>query len=240
MKLSSLMYAFLGVLFLAASCSAPKKTEEQQADEPAEAVEETTEETPKPAMYAMTATHSVADFDTWLAGYNSGDSIRSANGLSGGTVHRHMDDSMMVTVSLFTSGHEAARAFVSSPELKAAMEADGVNSEPTIQFWDMQWVRPVSGDSTEFTQVIFGGHEVSDVPSWLELFQSHDSVRVANGVVALGVGTDADNPNYVGMYLAITDMEAATAMMQSEELAQKMQESGVIGEPQFTAMAVAQ
>ncbi|MFY0650537.1 MAG: hypothetical protein JXQ96_00820 [Cyclobacteriaceae bacterium] len=232
---------YAGVLLLAFACSSPKKTEETQAPEAKSESSEKAEmngssDAPK---YGMIITHEVADFDKWLESYNEASGMRTGNGLNDGTVHRHSDNPNMVTVTLFTSGHESAKAFATSQDLKFAMQQAGVTSEPEVSYWDLKWLRPGS-EEAEFKQAYLVNHDVSDVEAWQQLFEEHDSVRVANGSLAIVTATNSENPNNVGIYLGITDAEKSAVFLQNPELEEEMKKAGVIGAPTVTLLDVAQ
>ena len=73
-------------------------------------------------------------------------------------------------------------------------------------------------------------HEVEDGAHWLEAWSGEDSRRnmfMANGVANLHTFQSADNPNLTGVVLAVKDMEAFHAMLQSEEGKAAAAEDGV-------------
>lgn len=76
---------------------------------------------------------NVADYDSWRASYDAASDLRAAGGVQAAYVHRSIDDPNEITVSHIFASPEAARAFAGSPELKAAMQAGGVQGAP--QFW---------------------------------------------------------------------------------------------------------
>lgn len=88
---------------------------------------------------AALVTHGVADFDAWLAGYESADALRSENGIIGHAANRSIDDSATVVVYHQAESFDALRAFLGLPELKAAMATAGVTSEPIASFHTGGW-----------------------------------------------------------------------------------------------------
>jgi hypothetical protein len=238
MKTKKMIYAFLGMIFLTASCSSPKKTEEKIVDEepPKAAV---VEEETKVAVTAMVVSHSVTDFDKWLEGYNASEEMMKASGISNGTVHRHVDDPNMVTVTLFTKNHDSAKKYIQSEELKTAMKEAGVTSDPEISFWENIWAREPN-ESLQFEQAYMVRHDVADLDIWKKAFADHESIRIANGALALGSWVNADSPSNVGIYIAVTDADKMSTFLQSPELGEKMKESGVVGEPIVNLLNIAQ
>jgi hypothetical protein len=78
----------------------------------------------------MYVRHHVTDFAAWRKVYDAFDAKRREMGVTGQAVYRSIDDANDVTVTHdFTN---AAKAFASSPDLKAAMENAGVKGTPQI------------------------------------------------------------------------------------------------------------
>ena len=85
-------------------------------------------------MTTMFVRHPVADYAKWRRVYDSIGAMQKAGGVVAQGVYQSVDDPNDVTVTHEFSTIEAARAFVSSPDLKAAMEKAGVSGPPTIWF----------------------------------------------------------------------------------------------------------
>lgn len=63
-------------------------------------------------------------------------------------------------------------------------------------------------------------HEVDDVEQWLAAWRGEDSRHAlfkANGAAHVHTFTTANNPNLVGLVIAVEDMAALTGMLESEE-----------------------
>ena len=63
-------------------------------------------------------------------------------------------------------------------------------------------------------------HEVEDAERWLAAWQGEDSrhkLFMANGAAHVHTLQDPDNPNMTGLIIAVADMDALTAMLESEE-----------------------
>jgi heme-degrading monooxygenase HmoA len=76
--------------------------------------------------------HKVDDYAAWRKGYDAFESARTKLGVRGHAVYRDVDDGNDVTVWHDFDSLEAAKAFGSSNELKAAMKDAGVMVTPTI------------------------------------------------------------------------------------------------------------
>lgn len=85
-------------------------------------------------MTTMFVRHPVADYAKWRHVYDSIGAMQKAGGVVAQSVYQSVDDPNDVTVTHEFSTIEAARAFVSSPDLKAVMEKAGVSGPPTIWF----------------------------------------------------------------------------------------------------------
>jgi len=78
--------------------------------------------------------HDVTDYAAWRKAYDAFDAKRRKMGVTGQAVYRSIDDTNDVTVTHDFTNAEKAKAFASSPDLKAAMENAGVKGTPQIWF----------------------------------------------------------------------------------------------------------
>jgi quinol monooxygenase YgiN len=86
---------------------------------------------------AMIVMHKVKDYDAWRKGYDAFDAKRSELGITGHAVNQLIDDANHVIVYHQAEKIETLKEFMkSSDELKAAMKAAGVVSEPEVSFWN--------------------------------------------------------------------------------------------------------
>ncbi len=88
---------------------------------------------------AFILTHTVADFDRWLAGYDGADELRKANGIVGHAANRSLDDPSMAVVYHQAESFDALHSFLDGEDLKAVMENAGVTSEPQVSFYTGGW-----------------------------------------------------------------------------------------------------
>ena len=82
----------------------------------------------------MFVRHEVADYAAWRKGYNSFLPVQKKHGVIFQAVYQSADNPNDVTVIHDFHSLEEAKAFVTLPELKAAMEKGGVKGAPTIWF----------------------------------------------------------------------------------------------------------
>ena len=85
-------------------------------------------------MATLFVRHPVADYAEWRRVYDSIGAMQKAGGVVADSVYQSVDDPNDVTVTHDFATIEAARAFVSSRDLKAAMEKAGVSGAPAIWF----------------------------------------------------------------------------------------------------------
>lgn len=90
---------------------------------------------------AVLVTHSVADFDSWLVGYNAADEIRLAHGIIGHAANRSLDDPSLAIIYHQAESFDALRSFLANPDLRAAMEAAGVTSPLEATFLVGGWAK---------------------------------------------------------------------------------------------------
>lgn len=85
-------------------------------------------------MATLFARHTVADYATWRRVFDDLAATQKALGVTDTAVYRAADDPNDITVTHDFATLEAAMAFTSSAELKAAMRDAGVTSAPTFWF----------------------------------------------------------------------------------------------------------
>jgi hypothetical protein len=85
-------------------------------------------------MVRLFVRHSVDDYDAWRRTYDEFDKQRGPMGGTGDAVFQSVDDPNDVTLWHGFDTAEAARAFVSSNELRNAMQQAGVQGEPKVWF----------------------------------------------------------------------------------------------------------
>jgi len=80
--------------------------------------------------------HTVADYDTWKAGFDEHGATRREYGLTDAGLYRDVDDANNVTIVLTTDDVGRAREFVGSDDLRETMQRVGVVSQPDVWFTD--------------------------------------------------------------------------------------------------------
>jgi len=85
-------------------------------------------------MVRLFVRHTVADFDSWKSVYDEFDATRQTLGVRGDAVFCGATEPTDVTVWHDFDDLVAARRFVASEELAAAMRRAGVQSDPEIWF----------------------------------------------------------------------------------------------------------
>jgi hypothetical protein len=74
-------------------------------------------------------------------------------------------------------------------------------------------------------------HKVADYGRWKEAFDGHLGARKAAGEVGYRVMLSVDDPREVTVFLDWDSLDRARKFAASDDLKQKMQQSGVIGDP---------
>ena len=88
---------------------------------------------------AFVATHHVADFDAWLAGYDAAEEVRTSRGIIGQAVNQSIEDPSLAVVYHQAESFDTLRSFLESEDLKEAMHKAGVISEPQATFYTGGW-----------------------------------------------------------------------------------------------------
>ena len=86
-------------------------------------------------------THTVDDFDTWLAGYNGSEAeaMRKSGGIIGHAANQGVDNPSLALVYHQAESFDTLRALAASDELRAVMKDVGVNSEPEFSYHTGGW-----------------------------------------------------------------------------------------------------
>jgi len=74
-------------------------------------------------------------------------------------------------------------------------------------------------------------HKVADFTKWWAAYESHDSVRLANGLHNYVIGRSISDSNMVLVALKADDIARAKAFAKDPGLKQAMQKGGVMGAP---------
>lgn len=90
---------------------------------------------------AMIMSHSVADFDKWLAGYDAAAELQRSGGIVGHAANRGLDDPSLAFIYHQAESFDTLQAFLADPALQDAMKAAGVTSEPEVSFHTGGWAK---------------------------------------------------------------------------------------------------
>jgi hypothetical protein len=82
----------------------------------------------------LTVHFKVKDFDAWRAGYNENEKNRVSAGITNGRVFRAADDPNEVVILQDVGDVAKARTWLTSDDMKAAMQKSGVIGVPSIRF----------------------------------------------------------------------------------------------------------
>lgn len=181
---------------------------------------------PKNALIVM---HKVADFNKWLAVFESDEAKQKDAGLTRTVIGRGVGaDSNMVLIGFRMDDYEKAKAMGKSEELKTKMKEGGVTGEPKMYYvkWDLM-------DTTTNSMLdrVLVTEKVKDYGVWKPMFDSKKSARESNGMKDRGVGSTMDDNNSVVLVFCITDKDKAMAFNKSPELKSMRDAAGVIGTP---------
>jgi quinol monooxygenase YgiN len=85
-------------------------------------------------MTTLTVHHKVADYPQWRKVFDELDATRRKFGETGFRVYRSAADPLDLTIHTEWPSLEQARAYATSPDLKAGMQNAGVISQPDVAF----------------------------------------------------------------------------------------------------------
>jgi hypothetical protein len=95
-------------------------------------------------------------------------------------------------------------------------------------------VPTLSSQKTKTMATIILNHRVKDYDSWKPLYDSDKARRDGAGLREIAVGQKAGDPGNVYLIWEAADTSIISKMMSDPDLQKKMQEGGVISEPQVT------
>ncbi len=183
------------------------------------------------APVAVVVRHTVADFDTWKAAFDADEDARRAAGVLGHHINRGTDDPNALSVYLAASDIDRARAFASSDELQAAMEAAGVTSAPKVD-----WMTPVREAIVWDRELpaFMLTHRVADFDAWLEGYDAADELRTSRGIIGHAANRSLEDPSVAVVYHQAESADALQAFLSDPALKAVMEGAGVISEPQVS------
>lgn len=208
------------------SSSEEQKTTDTTATAATAPVEEKPAFTPFKVAYIQ---HRVKNFDKWVGGYNSNDSIRKAYGLTSYILGRDLKDSNLVYIVNKMDDFTKAQAFADLPALKEAMKKAGVSGPPAFSYAEV-----IRNDESpiETNDRLGVAHHVKDFNAWLKVYDSEGpSTRTANGLADRMIARSLVDSNMVYITFAVTDMTKAKARLTSPELKKIMTDAGVDSPP---------
>ena len=82
----------------------------------------------------LTVHLKVKDFNAWRTSYNGREQNRVSAGITNGRVFRNADDQNDIVILQDVADVAKARTWLSSAEMKTAMEKSGVIGSPSIRF----------------------------------------------------------------------------------------------------------
>jgi len=182
---------------------------------------------------AAVVKHPVQNYARFKTVFMASDSMTMANGFHTIGVARGIQDTNVVAVIAKLDDVARAKAFLTSPEIKSAMDSATVSGPPTIDFIDV-----LRNDDSEIPQMerISIKHHVKDFAAWLKVYdQEGKEARASYGMIDRALGRGVDDSNMVYLVFAITDMTKAMEHGQSPELKKLLEESGVDSEPEMFA-----
>jgi hypothetical protein len=86
------------------------------------------------ASSAMIVTFSIKDYNSWRTVFDAVAPERAKDGVSEGEVYRSADNPSDLLVVFHVANEKRARAWMSSPQVRAAWEKGGVIGTPSYRF----------------------------------------------------------------------------------------------------------
>ena len=184
---------------------------------------------PASAGVMLLVRHDVSDYSTWRKAYDGFRGTQRKLGVTKQSVYQSVDNPNDVTVLHGFKSEAAAKSFLASEKLKAAMQGGGVKGAPQILITET-----TAGATGHPGKVrLFVRHEVADYAAWRKGYDGFAPTLHKAGVSAQGVLQTAGSPNDVVVYHDFATSEAAKSFVASPDLKTAMQSAGVKGQPQI-------
>jgi hypothetical protein len=74
-------------------------------------------------------------------------------------------------------------------------------------------------------------HQIEDYDRWKPIFDDHAPTRAEYGSTGYQLMRSAENPNELCMVFEVRDLDRAKELVFSDDLREKMQDAGVVGQP---------
>ena len=177
---------------------------------------------------AVVVRSRVADFDTWLAAFDSHEDVRRGAGILGHHINRAEGDPNDVSIFMALSDLEKAKAFSASDDLRERMQAAGVVSVP--EFTYMTPVREAIVWDRELPAFMLR-HSVADFDRWLEGYDGAAALQSAEGIVGQAANRSIDDPSVAIVYHQAESFDTLRSFLANDQLKAKMQEAGVTSAP---------
>ncbi|MDP9082775.1 MAG: hypothetical protein M3N50_03295 [Pseudomonadota bacterium] len=175
----------------------------------------------------LTVIHECKDYPTWKQAYDADAAKRAAAGLTEFHVLREHDNANLVALMFGVDDVGRAKAFVTSPDLAAAMKTAGIVGSPKVRFRHGKYHRVSAPISATMTLT------VRDYETAIKAYAMDAADRKGAGLTDLAVLQLDDDPNNLLILWAVSDVARATAFFDSPALAAHMaKNAGVVGPPE--------
>jgi hypothetical protein len=186
-------------------------------------------DTSQPLAPAAVVLHTnVADFDSWLAAFDSHEDARRVASILGHHINRSEGDPNELSVFMGLSDLNRAKEFAASDELRERMKASGVIGAPQITY--MTPVREAVVWDRQLPAIILS-HSVADFDRWLEGYDGAAGLQRENGIIGQAANRSLEDPSVAIVYHQAESFETLRAFLGNDELKEKMQEAGVTSAP---------
>jgi hypothetical protein len=179
---------------------------------------------------AVIIVHKVENWDKWKAAFDDHAGARKDAGVVGHQINRGVDDANMVAVYMPGSDGDRLKALLVGDDIKAKMQEAGVAGPPMVSF-----MTPVEDltDKRDLPGAIIR-HSVKDFDAWMAGYVAHKDMRRSSGIVGDAVNRSVENANEVVVYLQAESHDALKGFLESADLKEAMQKTGVEGAPDIT------
>lgn len=212
---------FLILVVILAACSSSSTKEESEDVDPAEI-----ENTPDLRFPILKLQVSVNDFESWLNTYNNSQEIQSQSDIQ--TLGIYRDTEIQNKVHLFISADDLStlKKYLTTTAFKSLF------NNPSQQIEEKAFIDVIELTDDKFNQDyrLLISHRVKDYLEWKPHFDADAPNRASHDLSLIGIGRDFDDPAMIYIMFAYNDENKVEAFIHDEELKERMERAGVVGE----------
>ena len=181
----------------------------------------------------LSISHEVTDYASWKLGFDEHQAIRAEAGLNDIFVKQDSNNANSITALFKVSDLAKAKAFLSDPELKEAMEKAGVSTAPVITFYKSTAEFDTINASALVTTV---SHSVKDYSTWKAVYDSSGELHKSAGITDHLLLRSLADENVITVLGTASSAANFNEFMSNPDLKGAMENAGVMSKPEVRVL----